>query len=296
MPTFQDGGWLRGHLKKTGDHVLIEQHCLHLCRRNLAEATIHIRRHKLEAIDAEYGLATATTEQIEGFLDRRHISAKTRYCWISHLSCFYRWAIDHGHLDRDPTVRVTRPKTKVNLPRPIATDDLVLALEMANPMMRAWLLLGSLAGLRCAEVAHLTVADLLWDDRLIHVVGKGDKPRLVPMHDEVAKALHSMPLPSRGPVFRRPRGGPFPAAQVSREGSLYFQGLGIGATMHQLRHWFGTQSYRACRDLRVVQEMMGHASPTTTAIYADWSREEAYRAVASLSLSIQPNLLSDWAA
>lgn len=275
---------------------MIDEHCRHLARRNLAPATIYIRRSKLEAIDSAYGLATATPEQIEAFLDRRHVSAKTRYTWISHLSGFYRWAIDFGYLQSDPTVRISRPKVRANLPRPIATDDLVLALEMANPMMRSWLLLGSLTGLRCAEIAHLTVADLLWADRLIHVIGKGDKPRLIPMHPEVERSLASMPLPSRGPVFRRPRGGPFPAAQVSREGSLYFQGLGIGATMHQLRHWFGTQAYRACRDLRVVQELMGHASPTTTAIYADWSREEAYRAVSSLTLDTQPNLLSDWAA
>lgn len=216
---------------------------------------------------------------------------------LSHLGSFYRWAIDHGHATSDPTAQVPRPRLRRNLPRPISTGDLRLALELADPTMRAWLTLAAFAGFRCVEISRLEVDDVLLDDELLCVRGKGDRERLVPMHREVARSLHAARLPRRGRVFRRPRGGGYPAAQVSREISLYLDGVGVAATAHQLRHWFGTHVYRTSRDLRVTQELLGHASPTTTAIYADWSREEGRRAVDGLELeqlAEQPSLLGDW--
>lgn len=279
---------------------LIGLHVRHMRRRGLADGTIDKRRSRLSRFDAAAGLATAEPEDVEVFLDNRRgrdgrLSKKARYGWISDLHQFYRWAIDHGHLDQDPTRRVIRPKVQPGLPRPISTGDLMTALDMAEPTMRSWLSLMAFGGLRCAEVASLDVDGLLWEDSLIRVVGKFDKPRLVPMHDEVARTLRAVSIPSRGRVFRRPRGGPYPAAQVSREVSLYFESLGIGATAHQLRHWFGTHVQRIVKDLRVTQELMGHANPATTAIYAKWSQQEGRRAVDALSLSVDPTLFTEWA-
>lgn len=279
-----------------GSLEVIEEHCKHLVRRGLADATIQTRRRKLAAFDLRYGLAAATPDDVEAFLDARNLAAKSRYDWISHLSSFYRWAIDHGHLERDPTARVIRPKLRRRLPRPVATGDLVTALQMADPTMRAWLALMAFGGLRCVEVARLEVDDLLWDDGLIRVHGKGDKERMVPIHGEVVKALRTLRLPSRGRLFRRPRGGPYPAAQISRDVSMYLSDLGVSATAHQLRHWFGTHIYRTSHDLRVTQELLGHSSPTTTALYADWSRAEARRAIDELRVAVEPSVLSDWAS
>lgn len=275
---------------------MIEDHCRHLVRRGLATATIDSRRRRLLTFDLRCGLATATTEQVEAFLDAKDLSAKSRYDWISHLSCFYRWAIDHELVDRDPTARVVRPRLRRRLPRPVGTGDLVTALQMAEPMMRTWLSLMAFGGLRCIEVARLEIDDVLWDDGLLRVHGKGDKDRMVPMHPEVERTLRTLTLPTRGRLFRRPRGGPYPAAQVSREVSEYLADLGVSATAHQLRHWFGTHVYRTSRDLRVTQELLGHSSPTTTAAYADWSRQEAQRAVLDLELTVEPSVLSDWAS
>jgi integrase len=71
---------------------------------------------------------------------------------------------------------------------------------------------------------------------------------------------------------------------VSREMSVYLSSIEVHATAHQLRHWFATKAYRESRDIRVVQELLGHASPTTTAIYAAWSRDEAMRAVLAIEV------------
>lgn len=63
---------------------------------------------------------------------------------------------------------------------------------------------------------------------------------------------------------------------------MYLAGLGISATMHQLRHRFGTMAYEACQDIRVVGELMGHSSPSVTAGYVAYSKAEAKRAVLAL--------------
>jgi len=71
---------------------------------------------------------------------------------------------------------------------------------------------------------------------------------------------------------------------VSQHGSQFFESIGVDCTMHQLRHWFGTKTYRECQDLRTVQELMGHASPVTTAIYTAISPTRARAAVDALAL------------
>ena len=276
---------------------MISQHATWMTRRGLNPSTIERRVRRLRIFDEEVGLYDTVAEEIECFLDARDLGPKTRYDWVSDLHQFYAWAIDYGHLSVDPTRQVVRPKQRQNLPRPIATGDLVTALQMAGPTMRCWVALGAFAGLRCKEIAGLGVEHLLWDDGLVFVAdGKGGKQRTVPMHQQVEDALRSLTLPARGACFRRPRGGPYPAAQVSREGSLYFSSLGIGATMHQLRHWFGTHVQRATGDLRTTQELMGHSSPTTTAIYTAYSQEAGRTAVAALDIRSDRSLLSEWVA
>lgn len=238
-------------------------------RRGLAKGTIEKRRMYLSAFGGwlERPLLTATTDEIERFLDSRQVCARTRYCWLSHLHSFYAWAIDHELTDRDPTGRIDRPKLRQLLPRPLGEADLEVALANADRVMSAWLHLAAYAGLRCAEIASLEASDVLESEATLHVTGKGDKERMVPAHPKVLLALRAAGIPRTGPLFRRPRGGRYTAAMVSREISLYFEGLGIAATAHQLRHRFATRALAATGDLRAVQELLGHASPQTTAVY-----------------------------
>ena len=280
---------------------LISRHCVWMRRKGLAQNTISKRRSRLRRV-AELGpLGEVDTEQIEQLLDSivtrngGPLGVKARYQWISDLSQFYRWGIDFGHLECDPTVRLVRPRQRKGLPRPIGTADLAMGLRMAEPTMRAWLSLMAFGGLRCAEVAALEVDWLRWDDRLIVVTGKRDKVRTVPMHCQVERTLRSVTLPSRGRAFRRPNGDPWPAWAVSREVSCFFSSIGVSATAHMMRHWCGTQLLRVTGDLRVVQEILGHSDPGTTAVYAAWSKQEARRAVDALSVDdVDADLFSDW--
>jgi len=251
-------------------------------RANLSRATIVRRRScvftLMRWLDPKH-LRDCTDEDIAVMLDERNVAPRTRYHWISHLHSFCSGAVAHGHLSPDPTATLIRPRLPQLLPRPISDADLAMALACACPMMRAWLCLGALAGLRCAEIANLDASDVLIAQGLIRVYGKGGKERLVPLHDDIVDALRAADARKHGPLW--PEVTP---ARLSKLGNEYLAGLGIDDTMHSLRHWFGTKTYAECKDIRVVQELLGHASPTTTAMYAAWDQSRARATVARIAL------------
>lgn len=269
------------------DRALVAGWRLDQERRGLMPRTIYKRCSQMLTwirwCEDRGGVLDQTHDDVQRFLDARRIGSRTRYHWISTLHVFYRWAIDHGHTASDPTVKVTRPRLRRSLPRPVSDGDLEVALSMAGPMMRAWVSLWALAGLRCAEVARLRSEDIVSDRTALRVVGKGDKERIVPLHPDVLAALEYHGLPRRGYVFVRPQGGPFTPPLVSRTGCAYLRDIGVDATPHQFRHWFGTRTYESCKDIRVVQELMGHSSPVVTAVYAAFSEEASRSAVLSLA-------------
>lgn len=256
-------------------------------RRGLLPSTVDKRTRSIRRWVEYVGDPwAATPEDVERFLDSKHLSARTRYWWVSCLHGFYAWAIRAGHTDRDPTANIARPRLRRTLPRPISDADLGMAIRMAPPMIRAWICLGALSGLRCIEISRLDREHILesHDPPMIRVLGKGDKERMVPLHPDTWDALRALGLPKRGPLFTGPHGVRLSATVVSRRGSEFFDSVGIPATMHQLRHWFGTRTYQATKDLRTVQELLGHASPSVTAIYTAWDQASGVAAVGRLRL------------
>lgn len=262
-------------------------------RRGLMPRTIERRadmvaRFTRWAGGAEH-LGDMTAEDVDEFLDSRRtrdgqpIGSRTRYCYLSCLGCFYGWAVRYGHLDTNPATDIDRPKLRRTLPRPIADADLAHALACSTGQHKLWLLLAAYAGLRCAEIAGLHRDDILHDLDMLRVLGKGAKERLVPMHPLIAEAFATWPMPrTNRTVFTRPSGGRWTDAGLSAAGSDHLHDLGIDATLHQLRHWFGTRTLRQCGNIRTVQELMGHASPTTTAIYTAFCNEDGRAAVLAL--------------
>lgn len=260
-------------------------------RRALRPNTIRRRMDDLRSY-ARYidvPILEATAPDIEAWLATRGKEPRTRASLVSCVSCFYQWAIREEFADRDPTTRVPRPKLRRYLPRPISDDDLSVALKMATPTMRAWLALMAYAGLRCQEVAGIDVGHLMWhtDPPLLLVAeAKGGNERTVPLALEAELAIRNLGVPRSGHLFRKPNGNPFTPANVSRLTSVYLTDVGIDATAHQLRHWFGSRVYGQTLDLRATQELMGHASPTTTAIYTAFATGAATAVVRSLSVSV----------
>lgn len=232
-------------------------------------------------------LATAGRDDVQEWLAERRVAPRTRYHYLSRLSALYRWMIDEGHATVDPTARIPRPKLPEPIPRPISTDDLRLALELANPRTRAFLALAAFAGLRCKEIAGLRVDDVLAtvDPPVLIVTSpKGQRERVVPLHPEVTVAVRRV-MPRAGYVF--PWWGdtsrPIQPHTVSHDVNNHLHGLGITETAHTLRAWFATNIYRTTRDLVLTQNLLGHRSAATTRHYVAVVPVEAASAVVSLS-------------
>lgn len=237
-------------------------------RRGLVPGTVRGRTNLLRRWWAAAGDPfAATSEELEEWLDVLELGPRGRYCAISHLHQFYRWAIREHLTAHDPTEMIDRPRLKAGLPRPIHPTDLALALLAGDTKMRAVLLLAAGSGLRCCEIARLR-----WDD--VHdgqarVYGKGSAYRIVPLHPIAAEELDQLERTSVYVIAGWQSGNlSEPGLNVSRRGNDHLHALGISATMHQLRHYAATEALRACRDLSAVQAFLGHASPATTAIYA----------------------------
>lgn len=232
-------------------------------------------------------LLASTTDDFQRYLDSRNLVAKSRYSYIDYLHGFFDWARRTGYADGDPTLAIIRPKLPRRLPRPISVADLEAALASAPVRERAILLLAAFAGLRAIEISRLTREDILDSETppMLVAFGKGAKERWVPLHAEVLSALRMLPMPKTGPVFRLINGRQANSWNISHAGNTYLDRTGTDASLHQLRHWFGTHLYRTSgHDLLLVAALMGHESSATTSIYARYDRTGAGPAVQALSV------------
>ena len=251
----------------------------------MRDRTVIDRTRTLARLAKDGPLLDFTTEQLEDWLDRQNITLRSRKAYLSHIHAFYSWLVISGQRLDDPTTPIVAPKVPRMLPRPIDGDDLDMALRMAPPRMRAWLALACYEGFRCHEIALLNREDVLdrHDPPLLRVVdGKGGKQGVIPLHPDVLAALEECGMPASGPVFVSSRGGRFHPGTVSGYVAAYLHGLGVPATAHMLRHWFGTTVYADTHDLRLTQEVMRHSDPSSTAGYVAFNEPGAVAAVTRL--------------
>lgn len=258
------------------DTDLIERYLVHLRETGASPRTIEGRLGTLTILDRElpYGLASANAEELREWLWRDGLAIGSRETYYGAIAGFFRWAGDAGWLDWDPTQDMKRPQVPRRLPRPATDEQVTTALNRAAEPYRLWAHLGAYAGLRCIEVYRLDREHVT--QRAIEVYGKGGVRRVVPTHPVLWEIIE--PLPA----------GPISGAPDERHISIRFavycrRRLGLpGLTMHRLRHWFATMILRERGNLRVVQELLGHASPTTTALYTAVSSDQLADAVAAL--------------
>lgn len=267
----------------------IEAFVRDLRRRNLSPETIRGYCKGLERFERQTGtsLLEATRLDLRDWLDTLRIGPRTYFWYVSTLRVFYNWAVIEEVLVRSPAMGLVTPRYPRLVPRPIGRDDLELALHGARPRMKAWLALAAFAGFRAKEIAGLRredVLDMVEPPVLVVSAPKGGRQRIVPLNSYVAHALRLAGLPRRsGWVFLSQRGaGPVRPPTVTKLVGRYLEDCGIEATLHQFRHAFATEVYRASRDLRLTQELMGHASPLTTSAYAAHSPGDAVGVVEGL--------------
>lgn len=271
-----------------GRSAELQEYHREMGRRALRPGSIDARMSVLVRCELAVGhpLIESVTDELRDWLDRRPLNAKTRYAYISHLASFWRWALAEELVARNPTLRLTRPKLRRTLPRPISTEDLRTLIDQApTAEIRAMVTLGGYAGLRCMEIAGLDASDIMEQMKppvLVVTHGKGDKPRIVPMSMTIVVALRAHRVPSYGPVFHDEHGDPLMPWRVSHILRTHMQTCGVTGSAHQLRHAFGTEVYRRSHDLRLTQELMGHSTPIPTAGYVAWAQDHAAEVVAEL--------------
>lgn len=209
---------------------------------------------------------------------------------VSAVRSYFRFLLAEGHVVRDPSERLETPRRWRTLPEVLTVADverLLAAPTLDEPLAfrdRAMLELAYGAGLRVSEWITLGVKDVLLEEHLVRVFGKGSKERLVPIGRSAigAVSIYLRELRPRlergqgqGVLFLNARGEPLSRMGAWKILRKYVELAGITkrVTPHTLRHSFATHLLEGGADLRAVQEMLGHADISTTQIYTHVDRE-----------------------
>jgi site-specific recombinase XerD len=225
------------------------------------------------------------------YLSTRRYARTTISRKAAALRGYFAWLARRGDIATDPAARLRAPSGSARLPRVLDRGELSSLLDERRAAHAAVpeevrlrddavleLLYGS--GLRVSELCGLDLGDLDLRSRTVTVVGKGDRQRRVPMHERCAEALEQWIAEGRGAMADA--GSPPAALFLNRRGRrigprdvrrLLDRRAPSPTHPHALRHSFATHLLDGGADLRVVQELLGHASMQTTQVYTHVSKE-----------------------
>lgn len=226
-------------------------------------------------------------------LGRRKLSRASMARHLSALRTFFRHLMREGAVDANPARTVATPKREKHLPSVMQPAEIALLLEqpdLSTPLGlrdRAFLELMYASGLRISELVGIDVDDIEVRARLVKVRGKGAKERIVPFGSKAEAAVRAW-LPARhapeeeGALFVNYRGERITTRSVRRLFDKYVRAAALraGISPHTMRHSFATHLLNAGADLRGIQELLGHASLSTTQKYThlnDWELLKVYR-------------------
>ena len=213
----------------------------------------------------------------------RGLGARSLARALSAVKGFVGWCAEKDGFDPTPVLMARSPKFQKKLPRPLAEDAARRMIDTVETLAREeWVAKRDTAvltllygcGLRISEALALTGADADLSDTL-RIRGKGGKERIVPVLPVVREAVSTyvaacpFDLSADAPLFRGVRGGPLHPRLVQKgmETMRAMLGLPASATPHAMRHSFATHLLNAGGDLRTIQELLGHASLSTTQAY-----------------------------
>lgn len=292
------------------DRLLVEDFLAYLHGvRNYSDNTVAAYEQDLDcfltwASNAKVDVMSATHRDFRRFLaslSGAGYAKTTVNRRLSAVRTFYSWLVREGYLETNPAAVVASPKLPKALPHVLSEEDvskLLAASDKTTPVgMRdaAMVELFYASGARIGELAGLDVGAIDYSDKSVRLFGKGKKERIVPLYDAALACVDDYVRNAR-PVLLAVRGGGLTeeeALDASRalfinargcrmcESSLRqrFQkllaqaGLAGMASPHTMRHTFATEVLEGGADLRSVQEMLGHASLSTTQIYTHLTPE-----------------------
>ncbi|MBL9051756.1 MAG: tyrosine recombinase XerC [Tabrizicola sp.] len=254
-------------------------------RRDVARYLKFLANHRGGADGIASVAATNQSDLRAWMADERSrgLSARSLARALSAVKGFTAWAADRTGTDATTVLSARGPKFRRKLPRPLSEDGAAAILgEIGEDAREDWIRARDTAiatllyglGLRISEALSLTGADHPLPSTL-RITGKGGKTRPVPVIPAAAEAVAAyvalcpFDLGPADPLFRGARGGALNARliQSAMERARHRLGLPATATPHALRHSFATHLLSAGGDLRAIQELLGHASLSTTQAY-----------------------------
>jgi integrase/recombinase XerC len=206
---------------------------------------------------------------------------------LAAIRTFFRFLVREGVVKANPGEMVSTPRQEKYLPRTLSVDEAFALMESGGGSgllaMRDRAIVEILysCGLRVSELTALDVGSVSFEESLVRVIGKGRKERIVPIGRQAKEALR-LYLEARSayadgdPLFLNHRGGRLTPRSIQRHLKKYLLMAGIlkEATPHSLRHSFATHLLDGGADLRAIQELLGHASLSTTQKYTQVSVEQ----------------------
>jgi len=229
-----------------------------------------------------------TIDNLTSFLTARRkegLSASSQRILVVHLKIFFRFLVSRNHMQHDPADALLAPKAPAKLPETFSAEHVTQLLSSIDPAKNlgkrdlAILELFYSSGLRLSELCNAKLENYDEDEAILRVTGKGNKTRLIPMGNQALKAIEHY-LKSERPslvksgkssshIFLSVRGGqlsPDRVRQIVKQRAA-MAGLPQKIYPHLLRHSFATHLLEGGADLRVIQELLGHADISTTQIY-----------------------------
>lgn len=233
----------------------------------------HLRRFSQEVGKAPWSVSV---DDLAEYLSNPVWGAEARRSCRAALRGFYTWAQATGRRKDNPGALLPPIKAPRGRPRPAPQSALEQALARADERTRLMVRLAACEGLRRGEIARAHTRDLVDtpDGWSLRVLGKGGVVRVVPVGALIAATIRQMP---EGFLFPGKIDGHLSPAYV---GKLVSRVLPQGYTTHTLRHRFASIAYATERDIRAVQELLGHATVATTQIYTAIPDGALRRAVA----------------
>ena len=266
----------------------VEDFLSHLqVERRMSANTLDAYRRDLDALQgwaAEQGATDPSrldTAQLRAFIaaeHRRGLSPKSLQRRLSACRSFFAWLLKHGRVAANPAAGIRAPKAPRRLPQVLDADEAVQLVEVPPDAPlglrdRALLELFYSSGLRLSELCALRWNALDLAGGFVHVTGKGNKQRIVPVGSHARAALQAWRDERKAAndacVFPGRGGGPISqrAVQLRIRQLANRQGLFKHVHPHMLRHSFASHILESSGDLRGVQELLGHADISTTQIY-----------------------------
>ena len=251
-------------------------------RAYLSDVTLFAEWSARGGVEGPEGVDRLLLRRYLAYLGTRQLARASIARKAAALRCYFSWQVRQGHLDLDPARSLRAPSGGGRLPRVLSSGEVTSLLDAptGTPVDRrdvAVLELLYAAGLRVSELCGLDRGDIDLRGRTVTVLGKGSKQRRVPIHDAAVDALRAWFDGGRDDME-----GPPEAAFVNRRGArlgprdvrrILDRRSASPTHPHALRHTYATHLLDGGADLRVVQELLGHASLATTQVYTHVSKE-----------------------